>query len=364
VRVPAELSALWRRPAWTFLSATALGGLLALSRISLQTLLGPNAPFITAWPGIMLAAFLGGFWPAILVTGIGLWVGHWVLETAEARPMGPGGAVVYFAFGLVFAIAGEARKRNLRRAREQAERLAALQAQMVQVARLNAMGEMAGSLAHELNQPLTAIGNYLNAAEQLLARGEAPTDRIGELVRKAGAQAIRAGQIVSRVRGRLDRGEIVTAEESASAMVQEAVDVARAGAGQDGVAVRCDFDRTADKVMADRVQVQQVVLNLVRNAAEAMAGCARRELRIASRAAEPGFLQFSVADTGPGISPEVADRLFQPFVSGKAGGMGVGLSISRSIIETHGGRMWVEANADGGATFHFTLVRAGEGNGA
>lgn len=347
----------------TFLAAVVPGSLIAASRMSLQTLLGPSAPFIMAWPGIILAAYIGGFWPAITVTAVGLWIGQWVLATAEARPVGPIGVVIYFAFGLVFALAGEGRQRALRRARAQAERLAELQLQMVQVSRLNAMGEMAGSLAHELNQPLTAIGNYLNAAEQLLARDDVPAARVGELVRKAGDQAIRAGQIVARVRASVDRGEIVAAEESAAALVQEAVEVARAAAARDSVAVRYDFDRTADRVMADRIQVQQVVLNLVRNAVEAMAGRARRELRIASRSEPPGHLRLSVADTGPGVSPEVADRLFQPFVTGKAGGMGVGLSISRSIIETHGGRMWVEGNADGGATFHFTLRRADGGAG-
>lgn len=351
-------SAAWRAEAWTFSCAVALGGLIVLSRVWFQTLLGPNAPFILAWPGILLAAFVGGFWAALLVALLSLGVGHWVLTTADARPLGPVGIAIFMAFALVFAIAGGARKRALKRQRAQAERLAQLQAQMVQVARLNAMGEMAGSLAHELNQPLTAIANYLNAAEQMLARDEVPAARVGELVRKAGDQVVRAGQIVARVRSSLDRGEVAASEESAANLVQEAVDVASAGAPRDALSVRYDFDRAADRVMADRIQVQQVVLNLVRNASEAMADRARRELRIATRGVEAGLLQVSVADTGPGISPEVSDRLFQPFVSGKRDGMGVGLSISRHIIEAHGGRMWVEGNAEGGATFHFTLKRA------
>jgi len=347
--------------AWTFLAAAGLGSLIAASRISLQTLLGPNAPFIMAWPGILLAAYIGGFWPAVVVTLVSLEIGRWVLATAEAKPMGPVAVVIYLAFGLVFAVAGEARKRALKRSKEQAVRLAEVQRQMVQVSRLNAMGEMAGSLAHELNQPLTAIANYLNAAEQMLARDEVAAARVTELVRKAGDQAVRAGQIVSRVRASVDRGEISAAEESAASMVQEAVEVAASGVARDGLAIRYDFDRAADRVLADRIQVQQVVLNLVRNAVEAMTHRPRRELRVASRAAEPGVLEVSVADTGPGVSPEVADRLFQPFVTGKPDGMGVGLSISRNIIEAHGGRMWVEGNADGGATFRFTLKRiAGE----
>jgi two-component system sensor kinase FixL len=345
---------------WTFLSASVLGGLVVLSRLPLQETLGANAPFLLAWPGILLAAFLGGFWPATFVTVLSIAVAQWALVDGGAGTLGPGAMAIYIAFGLVFAVAGGMRKRGIRRAKAYAARLAELQAQMIHVARLNAMGEMAGSLAHELNQPLTAIANYLNAAEQLLARDDVPAMRVGELVRKAGDQAVRAGQIVGRVRASVDRGEIAMARESASEMVQEAVEVALGAEARDGVAVRYDFAKGADRVMADRIQVQQVVLNLVRNAAEAMAGRARRELRIGSQAIEPGFLQFHVADTGPGISPQVADRLFQPFVTGKADGMGVGLSISRNIIEAHGGRMWVEANDDGGATFHFTLKRSGE----
>ncbi|MBU1378473.1 MAG: hypothetical protein KKA30_21085 [Alphaproteobacteria bacterium] len=348
----------WRAQAWTPLSALALGGLIVLSRVPLQDSLGANTPFLLGWPGMILAAFLGGFWPAIVITVLSIAVAQWALNAAGAAPLGPGAIAIYAAFGLLFAAAGGMRKRGLRRAKIAADRLADIQSRMIQVSRLNAVGEMAGSLAHELNQPLTAIANYLNAAEQLLGRDEVSPARVSELVRKAADQAVRAGQIVARVRASVDRGEIATAEESASGMVQEAVEVALGADVRDGLTVRYDVDRGDDRVMADRIQVQQVMLNLVRNAAEAMEGCPSRELQIVTRAIDPGFVQISVADTGPGVSPELSDRLFQPFVSGKVGGMGVGLSISRSIIEAHGGRMWVEGNADGGATFNFTLKRS------
>lgn len=337
--------------------ALLIGGLLVLSRIPLQVLLGPNAPFIMAWPGILVAAFFGGFWPAMLITVLSIPVAQWALRTADGPPLGLVGFAVFIVFGLVFAIAGEMRIRGLRRAQVAADRLSETQLQLVQVARLNAMGEMAGSLAHELNQPLTAIANYVNAAQQLAARDPA-SPRLDELLKKAADQAVRAGQIVSRVRANVDRGEIEPSEQSLPDLVQEAVDVAVAGAAKDGVAIRYNFDREAEQVIADRLQVQQVVLNLVRNAAEAMEGSPRRDLSIESRPLEPGLVEVLVADTGPGIAPEVADRLFQPFVSGKPDGMGVGLSISRNIIEAHGGRMWTSRNADGGATFHFSLRRA------
>jgi len=348
VRLPAPMAAVL---------AVFLGGLVVLSRIPLQTLLGPNAPFIMAWPGILLAAFLGGFWPAILVTALSVPVAQWALAAGGGGRLGPGGIVIFAAFGVVFAIAGEARIRGVRRAKAYADRLAETQEHLIHVARLNAMGEMAGSLAHELNQPLTAIANYLNAAQQLLAR-DAPNPRVSELLQKASDQTTRAGQIVARIRGNVDRGEIETAKESLSSLVHEAVEVAITGAAKDDVAVRFEFDRAADQVLADRIQVQQVVLNLVRNAVEAMVQSPRRELRIGSREGAPGFLNVHVADSGPGIAPELAERLFQPFVTGKADGMGVGLSISRNIVEAHGGRMWTGSNADGGATFYFSLQRA------
>lgn len=339
------------------MAAIGGGAILVLSRIPMQAVLGSNAPFIMAWPGILLAAFLGGFWPAMLITVMSVPVAQWVLTTAGARPLGPGGIAIFAVFGLIFAAAGEARIRGLRKAKAYADRLAETQDRLLQVSRLNAMGEMAGSLAHELNQPLTAIVNYVNAAQQLVARDPA-NPRLGELLQKAADQAVRAGQIVSRVRANVDRGEVEASAQSLASLVHEAVDVAVQGVPRDGVDIRFDLDRTADTVMADRIQVQQVILNLVRNAVEAMAGSPRRELRIGSREGEAGFLEVHVADTGPGISSEVADRLFQPFVSGKADGMGVGLSISRNIIEAHGGRLWASNNADGGATFHFILPRA------
>jgi signal transduction histidine kinase len=337
------------------LAAVLCGSVLVLLRIPLEAALGPNAPFIMAWPGILLAAFIGGFWPAILVTALSVPVAQWALVTGGAPPLRVGGIVIFTLFGVVFAVAGEARLRGLRRARTTADRLAETQAHLVQVARLNAMGEMAGTLAHELNQPLTAITNYLSAAQHLAAGGN---PRLGELLQKASDQALRAGQIVSRVRANVDRGEIEASQQSLTSLVQEAVEVAVSGLPRDEVAIRYEFDRGADLVMADRIQVQQVVLNLVRNAVEAMAESPRREVRIGSGEGAPGFLDVHVADTGPGIAPDVAERLFQPFVSGKADGMGVGLSISRNIIEAHGGRIWTSRNGDGGATFHFSLPRA------
>ena len=339
----------------SFGSAVLLGSLIALSRLLIQDVLGPKAPFILAWPGMMLAAVMGGFWPTLIVAGVGFVIGQSALSAGGATPVGPGGALIFMAFALVFAGAGGARKRYIRRNKAYAERLAELQGQLAQVARLNAVGELAGSVAHELSQPLTAAVNYLSAVEQLLGRDTVDASQAATLVRKTVQQVIRAGEIVARVRDSVDQGAIKPSEESLSSLVEEAVDVAMTGKTKEGLVIRCAFDRSTDTVLADRIQVQQVVLNLVRNAVEAMSGAPRRELTIASRAGDPGFLNLSVGDTGPGLAPEVAERLFEPFVSSKAGGMGIGLSLSRNIIEAHGGRIWAEANPTGGATFSFSL---------
>lgn len=361
VSVPAVIASLGRiGQAQSFAIALVVGAFVTLLRAPLQDVLGAEAPFILAWPAMMFAAFVGGFWPTIIVAALGLAVGQWALTSGGATAAGPGGVLIFAAFALAFAAAGEALKRGRRRARADAIRIAELQSQMVNVARLNAMGEMAGSLAHELNQPLTAIANYLNAAQQVLQSDDDRHARPIELVRKAADQSIRAGQIVARVRASVDRGEVALAEESLSRLARDAVEAAVAGRTDEGLLIHYEFDRTADEVMADRLQIQQVVLNLARNAVEATEGQPRRELRVGSRERD-GFVEAYVVDNGRGLAPQVAERLFQPFVTSKSGGMGLGLSICRSIVEAHGGRIWAEAGANGGAALYFTLRQAGGG---
>jgi len=354
-----------RRQVWVLLSSTGCGTLIALLRLLLQDALHANAPFLLAWPGALLAAFFGGFWPAIIVTAVGAWVAQVVLTTNGLPPLGPGGLFIYGMFGLVFAIAGSLRKRGLRRAADDARRLGEMRVRLENVTRLNAMGEMAAALAHELNQPLTAMANYVGIAQRLAARADAQGGEaggeLGEMLDKISGQVVRAGDIIARVRGYVTRGEVAVSVEAVSTMFEEAAAVAMPGSARGGVVLRAEFDPGADQVLADRIQVQQVMVNLLRNAVEAMAGLPRRELRIGCRPRPDGFAQAYVADTGPGLDTEVAERLFQPFVTGKAGGMGVGLAISRNIVESHGGAIWAEANAEGGTTFHFTLKRAQSG---
>ncbi|HZP19295.1 MAG TPA: PAS domain S-box protein [Bauldia sp.] len=247
--------------------------------------------------------------------------------------------------------------RDLTEPQETQARLQELQAELVHISRLTAMGEMASAIAHELNQPLSAIANYLKGSRRLLAENSDPTAvRVREAVTKAGEQALRAGDIIRRLRDFVSRGESEKRAESMARLIEEANALALVGTRDQGVNVRFDFN-PADLVLADRVQIQQVLLNLIRNAIEAMQTSERRELTIATKPVG-AMLSTTVSDTGTGLSEEVSSNLFRPFVTTKIHGMGVGLSISRTIIEAHGGEIWADRNADGGASFHFTLPLA------
>jgi two-component system sensor kinase FixL len=241
--------------------------------------------------------------------------------------------------------------------RQQTEtRLQELQSEVIHISRLTAMGEMASTLAHELNQPLSAITNYLKGSKRLLeSRTDEHSVMVREATEKAAEQALRAGQIIRRLRDFVARGESEYRVEGVSKLVEEACALALVGAKDLGIRVKYEFDRTADLALADRVQVQQVLLNLVRNAMEAMQDSEKRELTVTVAAAPNETIKISVADTGPGLAPGLTEQLFQPFVSTKRNGLGVGLSISRTIVEGHGGRIWAEANPGGGAIFNFTL---------
>jgi len=248
--------------------------------------------------------------------------------------------------------------RDLTERQKTEARLQELQSELVHISRLTALGEMASTLAHELNQPLSAINNYLRGVLRLSENNTLTPDQLRDGLNKAGDQALRAGQIIRRLRDFVARGETERRVESLPKLIEEASALALVGARDQSVRVRFSLDPTVDQVLVDRVQIQQVVLNLIRNAMDAMENVDRRELTISTASYEDGLALISVADSGFGISAEVADQLFQPFVTTKRQGMGVGLSISRTIVESHGGQIWVEANPGGGALFKFTLQRA------
>ena len=299
------------------------------------------------------------------------------LQTGERRIIGIGRVVVGLrkdgsTFPMELAV-GEMKSgdrrfftgfiRDLTERQKTEARLQELQSELVHISRLTAMGEMASTLAHELNQPLSAITNYLKGSRRLL---QGVTDERVEPMRdaleKATDQAMRAGQIIRRLRDFVSRGESERRVESITKLVEEASALALVGVKDLGIRVRFMFDPTVDLVLADRVQIQQVLLNLIRNAMDAMETAPNRDLAITVASVDANLAKVSVADTGSGIAPDIADQLFTPFLTTKRHGMGVGLSISRTIVEAHGGRIWVEANPGGGTIFHFTLTAVNEGD--
>jgi len=205
-----------------------------------------------------------------------------------------------------------------------------------------------------LNQPLTATANYLHAALRLLATAEPDLGRVRQAMNQAVEQTLRSGAIIRRLRAFVARGDVAREPQDVAKLVEEASALALVGAKERGVKVLIAMDADLPEVPVDRVQIQQVLLNLIRNAMEAMEQCAVRELTVAASLRADG-VQVSVTDTGSGVPPEIAVRLFQPFVTTKSEGMGIGLSISRAIVEAHGGRLWMEANPTGGSAFRFTL---------
>jgi two-component system, LuxR family, sensor kinase FixL len=244
--------------------------------------------------------------------------------------------------------------------RQQTEmRLHDLQSELAHVARVAEMGTFATTIAHELNQPLTAIANYAQTLEDMLVDPDEETLEIArEAMRDCADQSVRAGQIVRRLRDFISRGETERRIESLGRVVNEASALALIGAGERGVEVEVKLDPRADKVLIDRIQIQQVILNLVRNAIEAMAESPVRRLRISSKRIAGGFVEVGIDDSGPGLPAELADQLFQPFISTKAEGMGLGLSICHTIVNAHGGRIWSDKSKLGGTAFHFTLQDA------
>lgn len=260
--------------------------------------------------------------------------------------------------------------RDLTERQRTEKQLQDLQTELARLSRLTAMGEMASTLAHEVNQPLTAISNYLQGCNRLL---ESVDHEKVPMVRDALAatteQTLRAGEIVRQLRDFVTNHETVRQAENINTLIEETSALALIDAKDEGVRAEFQFDTALPEVMAVKVQVQQVLLNLMRNAIEAMEGGGQKVLLVATaRSARQKFesgapmVEVTVADSGSGISDAISGQLFQPFVTTKPHGMGVGLSISKRLVEAHGGRMWVEPNPGGGTIFRFTLEPARGGD--
>jgi two-component system sensor kinase FixL len=250
--------------------------------------------------------------------------------------------------------------RDLTQRQEAEKRLQDLQSELFHATRVSSMGQLASAIAHELNQPLTAISNYLQAAQRLAnMEGTEIGEKVAGVIGKSADQALRAGQIIQRLRKLIEKGEIERRPESLNKIVEEAS--ALALVGRPGVLVRLDLAHDLPPALVDKVQIQQVLLNLMRNALEAMGEQPDPQIILRTRANGPDALLVSVSDSGPGLPAMVREQLFQPFVTTKRTGMGLGLSICRSIVNAHGGSLRAEENPGGvGTNFVFDLPVASE----
>lgn len=294
---------------------------------------------------------------------------HRYLTTGERRIIGVGRIVVGqrkdgSTFPMELSV-GEARTergrfftgfvRDLSERQETERRLQELQGELVHVSRLTAMGEMASALAHELNQPLSAIASYVKGSFRLVEADPIDRGRLTDALERAREQAMRAGEIIKRLRDFVAKGDTERRIENLAKVVEEASLLGMVGAKSQRVQVDFALESGLRPVLIDKVQIQQVVLNLIRNASDALQKSEVRRISVEVKADVDNYAVVAVADTGPGVSAELMPQLFQPFMTTKAEGMGVGLSISRGIIEAHGGRIWVEDNPGGGAVFRFSV---------
>ena len=245
--------------------------------------------------------------------------------------------------------------RDTSEAEAQQRRIAEIQAELTHVARLSELGQLVSAVVHEVNQPLTAVGNYTKAIQRLLGSGD--TSRVPSALQRIVEQTERAHGIIQRLRNFVRKGVAEMRGEDLPSAVQEAIALAAIGPAARGAIIQTAFAPGAERAEIDRIQIEQVLFNLLRNALEAMQGQDERFILVSTEPDEEGMIRVSVVDRGPGLPEEVRAKLFQPLVTTKAQGLGVGLSVCRAIVEAHGGTMSAEDNPGGGTVFRFTVRR-------
>ncbi|HTZ76424.1 MAG TPA: MASE4 domain-containing protein [Stellaceae bacterium] len=359
------------------LTAIATAGHDALPAIMRASHYTPAMIFVVSTVWLLSLAALVALWRRRPRSVLDLWLMvvmcAWLMDVALSAVLNAGRFDLGFYLGRLYGLMAasfvlvvlllETRTLHARLLRsldaerqERERRLDQVQSELIHVARVSEMGQMVSALVHEVNQPLTAVGNYIHAGQRLTELGEAAKARM--TLAKAAEQATRVTQIIQRLRDFVKKTEATKRSENLSAVIDEAWSLAVIGAQNRAIEVKLDLDPGLPAALIDKVQIQQVLLNLMRNAIEALAESERRLIIVATTAAADGMIEVSLADTGPGLAEEVRERLFQPFVTTKAEGMGIGLSICRSIVEAHGGRLWVTPNPGGGTVFRFTVPRA------
>jgi C4-dicarboxylate-specific signal transduction histidine kinase len=246
--------------------------------------------------------------------------------------------------------------RDLTEFAKASEALRQSQADLAHVSRMTAMGELTASLAHEVNQPITAAVNGASTCIRWLTREEPDLAEAREAALGVIRNAKRAADIISRIRSISKKGESKRQLADVNELIREMIALLRSETSRYSISVRTELDPEHPKVMADSVQVQQVLMNLILNGIDAIKDVDHeREITIRSQGADDRMMMISVSDTGVGLPPQQADRIFDAFFTTKSHGIGMGLRISRSIVESHGGRLWASDNSPHGASFHFTL---------
>ncbi|MBG0808192.1 hypothetical protein IY145_02060 [Methylosinus sp. H3A] len=325
-------------------------------RYAATDVLGERVLYATFYPVVTIAALFGG-----LVSGSSAALAAALMAHLWFGPLSaPGdwlGLGIFLTSCVMISCAAEMLHRTWKRMSEaelrqsQAERL-----YLMRQERLTAMGGMAAALAHELNQPLAATAIYLKAAKRLAILPEnRRSASVADTLDLATEQIMRAGQIISHMRQFADFGESDKTICSLNRLVDEALDLSSEALKEANVAVTLELGAEKDTVLADSVQIKQVLINLIRNSRDAMNDSARRQLTISTSNEKQNSIRVDIADTGPGLSKTMQGKLFEPFATTKASGMGIGLSVSRSIIEAHYGRIWAAEKSDCGAVFSFEL---------
>ncbi len=297
-----------------------------------------------------VVATASAFWNVDAVTGMG---------GMSSLPL----AVLVGSFAALYAAHASERWLLERRRADQAEaeaRARRHQAEVAQAARLSTLGGMAAGLAHEINQPLSAIVSYARGSVRRLEVDEITPEALLPVVDEISAQALRAAEVLRRIQTFVRHTQTTRDRVDLNVLVREALHFAEVEAMQLGIVLRLVLWTETLAIEADAIQIEQVILNLVRNGFEAMSsgGSSERELTIETRLGEEGAVELAVCDTGEGISSDIAGQLFDPFFTTRRDGLGLGLAISRTIIEAHGGRLWTTPNPPRGAVFRFAIPHA------
>jgi C4-dicarboxylate-specific signal transduction histidine kinase len=338
----------------------------------LDPFLGTAAAFATFYLAIIFTAWYCGFWPALVSLALGSCIASYMFDSTRGDlavyPLREQlGCAVFTSIGIYLAHLISSLTRDIARRKRLESDLRASQEQsqlhlteLAHISRLSVMGEMAAGLAHELNQPLHAAKNYARGSIRRLAKNPLDDGEVMTALEHIAREADRAAEILRRVRGFVEKTGPQVATISLNEVITSALTIINIELKRTGGRVVSELPADLAKVNADPIQVEQVMVNLARNALEAMhdVPLEQRILTIGARQSDDQTVEVFVRDCGQGIDADDIDKVFNPFFTTKSEGMGMGLAISRSIIEAHDGRIWVASNDDRGCTFHFALPMA------